>query len=91
MSADELDGWIGFNAISPIGRIRGDLQAGIIAETMANCHIGRGQKPFCRTDFMPFYEAPPQTDEEIGDAIIGWAKRVKAAFEARKKRRAGNG
>lgn len=90
MSADEWATWVALNHISPIGRIRSDLQAGLICATMANCNLGRGQQPYSHTDFMLFYDKPPQTDDEIGNAILGWGKRLKAAFDARKKKRAGN-
>jgi hypothetical protein len=53
MSSKELSEWIAFNAISPIGDERGDLQAGIVASVMANCHRTKGQ-PFKPVDFMPF-------------------------------------
>lgn len=89
MSADEWATWVAVDRRSPIGRIRADLRAAIIAETMANCHLGRGQKPFTRMDFMPFYEQPEQSDEEIGDAWLRWGMKLEASI-ARKKKRAGN-
>ena len=89
MSAEEFVQWIEFDKVSPIGAIRADLRAAIIAQTIANCHIGKNQRPFKRTDFMPFYEEPRATDEDIGNAFIAWGKKVKAQLEQRKKRNAG--
>lgn len=86
MSADEFAEWFAFDRISPIGAIRGDLHAAIVAQTVANCHIGRWQRPFKRTDFMPFYEAPKATDEEIGDIFLAWGKQIQASIDHRKKK-----
>lgn len=85
MSADEWQSWIAYDRLSPIGPLRADLRAAIVAQTVANCHSAR---PMKRTDFMPFYEPPKQTDEEIGDMWLAWGKRMKAALEARKKGKA---
>jgi len=89
MSAAEFESWVVFDRISPIGRIRADLQAAIVAQTVANCNLGKGQRPFKRTDFMPFYETPPQSDDKIGTMFLQWGQRMKAAIERRKKRGAG--
>ena len=91
MSADEWADWKAIDSISPIGRIRADLHAAIVAQTVANCHIGKNQRPFKRTDFMPFYEAPKQTDEEIGTRFLQWGQRIKAALDAKKAKRNGKG
>lgn len=87
MSADEWADWKAVDSISPIGRIRADLQAAIVAQTTANCHLGRNQRAFSRTDFMPFYEPPKQTDDEIGTVLLQWGKHMKAALDAKKKKK----
>lgn len=84
MSCDEWESWIAYNNMAPIGPLRADIRAAIVAQTVANCNIGRNQRPFSRTDFMPFYEAPQQTDEEIGDMWLAWGKRMKASIDAKK-------
>lgn len=63
MSAKELAEWIGFDRLSPIGDERGDLRAGIVASTIANCHRGRGTQPFRASDFMPFAEQQKESPE----------------------------
>ncbi len=55
MSGLELQEWMAFDRLSPIGDDRGDLQAGIIASTVANAHRSRG-RPFRPQDFMPFLQ-----------------------------------
>lgn len=91
MSAEEFARWKVYDGISPIGPLRSDLRAAIVAQTTANCHLGRNQRAFKRTDFMPFYEAPKQTDEEIGTMFLQWGQRVQAAIDAKKKKRKRNG
>lgn len=86
MSAEEFESWIAYDRISPIGPMRGDLHAAIVAQVMANCHLGRNQRPFKRTDFMPFYETPKPSDDEIGDALLAWGKRMQASFDAKKRK-----
>jgi hypothetical protein len=57
MSGLELQEWIAFDRISPIGDERADLRAGIVASVMANCHRSKGE-PFKPQDFMPFLDKP---------------------------------
>ena len=40
--------------IDPHGPIRGDIQAGIVASTIANVNRGKGSKAFTVEDFLPF-------------------------------------
>lgn len=86
MSAEEFESWIAYDRISPIGPMRGDLRAAIVAQVMANCHLGRNQRPFNRTDFMPFYQEPKRTDDQIGDIFMQWGQRIAAALEAKKQK-----
>lgn len=91
MSADEAESWKAYDGLSPIGPLRADLRAAIVAQTTANCHIGKGQRAFKRTDFMPFYEAPKQSDDEIGMVLLQWAKATQAALDYKNKKRNRNG
>ena len=49
----ELAEWMQYYALSPFGDERQDLQAGIIAATVANANTGKG-KAFQPSDFMPY-------------------------------------
>ena len=60
MSGRELQEWLAYDRLSPIGAERSDLHAGIVASVMANCHRSRGE-PFKPSDFMPFLEQPKHT------------------------------
>jgi len=50
----ELAEWMVYDSLEPIGSVRIDLAAGIVASTMANCHRGKNQRVFSPLDFMPF-------------------------------------
>ena len=57
MDARELAEYLAFDQIEPIGDIRADAAAGVIASTVANCHRSKG-KSFTPMDFMPFADRP---------------------------------
>jgi hypothetical protein len=74
MPARTFAAWQAFYEIDPFGDQRADLRAGIVAATAANCWRGKGDRPLKPIDFMPFYERPRQSSEEmrhILDTIIG--------------------
>ena len=55
MSSREYNDWLALASFEPIGDRRGDLQAAIIASTIANVHRDEKKKddPFQFKDFMP--------------------------------------
>ena len=64
MSSRELTEWAAYEEIAgPVGPARSDLQAGIIAATVANVHRSKG-KPATPSDFIPTWDRRPQTPEE---------------------------
>jgi len=63
----ELAEWIQFHCMSPIGDERGDLQAGIVAATIANCNTGKSGKAFQPIDFMPITDGETRTSEQSSD------------------------
>lgn len=62
MTSRELAEYIAYNRISPYDDSRGDLQAAIVASTVAN--VNRNPKkrpqPYKPIDFMPYLEKPKQ-------------------------------
>lgn len=76
----ELAEWVAFNSIDPIdGRWRGDLQAGIVASTIANCNRTKTSKTYSPLDFMPMHDkqvVEPQTEDEMKAAMRAIAKQV---------------
>lgn len=69
MSAVEFGLWQQFDRVSPIGDGRGDLQAAIVASTVAN-FAGRSLKEGASTkvaDFMPYLVRPEPEPEVEAD------------------------
>ncbi|MCB0073270.1 MAG: DUF4035 domain-containing protein [Caldilineaceae bacterium] len=60
MSGRELAEWMAFYQVEPFGDVRGDLQAGIVASTLANVYRDRKKKPkpYKPEEFMPKFERP---------------------------------
>lgn len=60
MSGRELAEWMAFYQVEPFGDVRGDLQAGIVASTLANVYRDRKKKPkpYNPEEFMPKFERP---------------------------------
>ena len=60
----ELSEWMQYYALDPFGTEREDLQAGIVASTIANANSGKG-KAFQPSDFMPYLDKNEQTPEDM--------------------------
>jgi len=77
VSSTELTKWIAFETVfGPIGPGRNDIQASIIAATVANANRAKG-KPATPADFIPKWDRKAtQTVEEM----VEIAKALNAAF-----------
>ena len=77
----ELAEWVAFYSLEPFGGYREDLQAGIIASTIANCNrSSRSSRTFSPQDFMPIGDhAKPRQMSEIDmyDAMKEMAEQQK--------------
>lgn len=60
MSASEFYDWMVLERMEPFGDRRADIQAGIVASTIANIHRSEKSKPYSPIDFMPRFEEPQQ-------------------------------
>ena len=70
----ELSEWMAYYELNPFGSVRDDLQAGIIASTIANVNRGKNDKSFAPSDFMPYMEKPQQSEgdmQAVMDALAG--------------------
>ena len=63
-----------FYNLDPFGEVRGDLQAGIVASTIANANSGKGSKTFQPADFMPLMEKPKQNEDDMISIMTAMAK-----------------
>ena len=74
----ELAEWAAYHSIEPIGGVRGDLQSGIIASTIANVNRGKNSKPYSPADFMLIGndEKEPQAEEDMKALMMGMVTKV---------------
>jgi hypothetical protein len=63
MGSKELTEWMAYFELDPFGNERGDLQAGIIAATVANSSMNRakGSKALMPSEFMPDFSGNSKT------------------------------
>ena len=61
----ELSEWMAYYEVNPFGSVRDDLQAGIVASTIANVNRGKNDKSFTPSDFMPYMEKPQQSEGDM--------------------------
>jgi hypothetical protein len=80
LSAREFAEWRAYYALELLGDERSDLQAGIIASTVANARGGR-RRPLVPRDFMPYAKRQPQATEASKDL----SRRIRAALIARNR------
>jgi hypothetical protein len=58
ISSEELTEWAAYYQLDPFGSARGDIQAGVVASTMANIHAKKGHT-FTPADFLPRFGGDP--------------------------------
>lgn len=66
--------WMAYDSLEPIGELRADVRAGIIASVIANTNRDRKRRPdpFTPHDFMPFLErsaAAPPTPMSLTESL----------------------
>jgi len=80
MSSAEFGEWLAFDLISPGEPERSDLQAAVIAMTVANAHKGKKKKPFALDDFiLKFKSRMPtkKTAKEIKMKLTSWLSQMR--------------
>ena len=90
MDSRELSEWLAYDQIEPIGAVRGDLNAGIISSTIANCHRGKNQKAFTPVDFMPLHKsATAGSNEDVAMTHSALNSLVATGFAVREEEQDG--
>src|SRR5688572_19982987 len=70
MSSRELSEWMAFDSIEPIDSDkRAELSAGIIASTLANCHLKRGAKALRPVEFMPDWDGTRKASQSADEML----------------------
>lgn len=69
MSSEEFVDWQLFYEMNPFGSYRGDIQAGIIAATIANVNSQKGKR-FQPSDFMPRFRPAQGAEDRMSNEQI---------------------
>jgi hypothetical protein len=72
MSSDEFTDWMLYYQLNPFGPWRGDVQAALVARTIANANAPKGKK-FHIKDFMPAFKAhQPRKDTIAPEQVLSF-------------------
>lgn len=85
-TSGELTEWMAFYQMEPFGAERGDLQAGIVAATVANVNRDpkKQKKPYSAQDFMPKFQGGAGKTEKTPDELRRKWEMIVAAFGGKK-------
>lgn len=85
----ELVEWMAFYELEPFGYFRRDLEAALIAQTIANVNKGKGKQPFKLTDFLLKFKADEderkQSVSEMKSILLAIAKAQNAKVRDEKE------
>ena len=62
--------YMALEMLEPMGPVRGDIQAAIVASTIANCHRSKGSRPFGVRDFLPFSDDKVQSVPDMKTQLM---------------------
>jgi len=81
MDSDEMTEWIAYAQLDPFGSVRGDLQAGVIASTVANASRDpkKRRQPFEPKDFLLQFAAEGKR-EKTPDELLAKVKNLAKLF-----------
>jgi hypothetical protein len=74
VSSGEFTYWKAFHRINPIGEVRGDMQAALIAYTIAQANTGKGKKPKFKDFVLNFKGRERPTAEQLEAKLMTWAR-----------------
>lgn len=82
ISSREFGEWMALYRVEPWGDLRGDVQAAVVASTMANAYRDRKKrrKPFAVKEFLPFEGAW----EKVAEQAEGETERKGAEAQSRR-------
>jgi hypothetical protein len=83
MPASDYYECMAYECLEPFGGRRGDVQAGIVAATIANANRSKNAKPFSPADFIPEWEAEP-VEQQSPEQQLAMIQLLQAGQNARK-------
>jgi hypothetical protein len=75
MSSDEFTDWMAYYQISPFGDYRQDIQAALVASTIANANAPKG-KVYKITDFMVNFKDASESRHMSGPEIMSFLQNL---------------
>lgn len=81
ISSREFAEWKAFDRISPIGDLRGDWQAALLASVTANVFSGGGRKHQPGDFLLSFGPKVYRSPKDVGLRIMGMFKRIKKRMQ----------
>lgn len=83
----EFAEWMIFDRLEPIGGLRGDYQAAVIASTVANVNRGKNRRALKIEDFMLFkpQARPRRGKQAAGQAMVDYLRGKKQRPPAKKE------
>lgn len=80
LDSRELSEWMAFEQIDgPLGGRRGDIQAAIVASTVANVNLPR-HKQRAPDDYLPVWDKPAAKSQQTPEEMWAAVKRANAQF-----------
>lgn len=82
MSSREFQEWYEFSRLEPLGYVRGDVQAGVVASAIWNIYRDREKRPepFGPGEFVPRFYGGGAEDEVDDLALLRKAEMINAAL-----------
>ncbi len=71
LTSKQLADWMAYASIETFGDQRADLRSAIMAKAMVDRWLGKHERPKNVTDYLPHYEKPVQTPEQMHSMMAG--------------------
>ncbi len=71
LTSKQLADWMAYASIETFGDQRADLRTAIMAASINNRWLGKHEKPSSPMDYLPHYERPVQTPEQMHALMAG--------------------
>lgn len=84
----ELTEWAAYERIEgPLGPARGDIQAAVVAKTLADVNRGKNQQPHNLTDFIPTWDQDRPAQHQDADEQLAMVRQWMSSVGGRIRQR----
>lgn len=71
LDANELNGWIAYNNIEPIGDVRQDLRFALMTAHLISPHLKKGYHPKVKDYMFDFWPKPKMSNADMKAVLMG--------------------